>query len=69
MEEVIVDIMDTINILPSNINYRIIINYSVNVDNICILSVKDTKYFINDNYQPLNMTIETKEFIYDYYEL
>jgi hypothetical protein len=67
MSNIVNELRQITSKFPPNINYRIIVNYSVKIDNTYILSVKDTKYFIGDYNQPLNITIESDELIYDFY--
>ncbi len=67
MSNIVNELAQIISKFPPNINYRIIVNYSVKIDNTYILSVKDTKYFIGDYNQPLNITIESDELMYDFY--
>ncbi len=58
------ELQTIINKIPPYLNYRVIVNYSIIKDNECLISVRDTKYFINNNTQKLNLTIENDELFY-----
>ena len=69
MSKALEELKEIIATIPPNINYRIIVNYSFVKENEYLISVKDTKYFINNNDKNnymLNLTIESKELFYDY---